>query len=420
MFSKNFFLPFLWTLSFLAVTVGVSHPTHAAATIPVVNLDGPGEGFNDPTPFTPVGGNPATTRGQARLIAFQHAANLWAGQLTSGVEIRVGANFDPLGGSPGSAILGAAGPETVHRDFPGAPVASTWYPQALANSLAGIDLDPASNDLGAVFNSDVDGDVVLGTTHWYYGLDGNPPGADIDFVTVVLHELTHGLGFLTLVDLAAGAKFLGFNDVYMLDLEHHGAIPPDFPSMTNAQRFTAMRSAPNLHWVGPNVVAAKGNHVEMYAPNPAQPGSSVSHFSTSLFPNELMEPFFTGVNHNVGLAAPLFSDIGWSAGAAIGSVKVSPGTSTLAATQKFDVAIVIQTTQTITGGSVLFDGINVTPALLSGIFGTIPAGGITIRLPNVGAGGLGVGTHTLSVGVNTTGGMLTDAATWEVIQNTEP
>ena len=57
--------------------------------ITVVNLDGPDEGFNDPTMAAPVGGNPGTTIGQQRLIAFQHAANIWASLITSPVEIRV-------------------------------------------------------------------------------------------------------------------------------------------------------------------------------------------------------------------------------------------------------------------------------------------------------------------------------------------
>ena len=49
--------------------------TSQAATIVIVNGDGPNEGFNDTTPFTPVGGNNATTLGQARLNAVQYAAD---------------------------------------------------------------------------------------------------------------------------------------------------------------------------------------------------------------------------------------------------------------------------------------------------------------------------------------------------------
>ncbi|UCH82013.1 MAG: hypothetical protein JSW20_05140, partial [Nitrospiraceae bacterium] len=108
-------------------------------------------------------------------------------------------------------------------------------------------------------------------------------------------------------------------DTYMLNLEHHNSTPSDFPSMTNAQRMTASRSGPDLHWTGINVQGASGDktagvygtHVQMYGPNPAESGSSVSHFNTAVAPDELMEPFYTGPNHHPGLTVELFQDIGW-------------------------------------------------------------------------------------------------------------
>ncbi len=285
--------------------------THAA-TITIVNKDASGEGFNDPTPFSPVGGNTATTLGQARLNAFEQAAHILAQVLVSAVVIQVDARIDPLG--PG--ILGSAGPNTVHRDFSNALVANTWYVQALANKLAGQDLDPNTSDINATFSSNF--------TNWYFGLDGNPPLGQFDFSTVVLHEITHGLGFLPLVDVLTGEKFLGTNDVYMRWLEHHGASPPDYPSMTDIQRQAASIAGPNLHFVGPNLQGASGiltagvtgTHVRMYAPNPVQPGSSVSHFTNTINPDQLMEPGIASGKsiHNLGLAQPLLQDLGWNFG----------------------------------------------------------------------------------------------------------
>lgn len=54
-----------------------------AATFTIVNNDGAGEGFNDPTVAVPVGGNPGVTVGQQRLNAFQFAADLWVGYSTT-------------------------------------------------------------------------------------------------------------------------------------------------------------------------------------------------------------------------------------------------------------------------------------------------------------------------------------------------
>jgi hypothetical protein len=316
---------------------GAASPVEAA-TFVIVNNDGPGEGFNDPTPATPVGGNTGTTIGAQRLIAFQHAADLWATRLANPVTIRVRAQFDPLACNATSAVLGQAGPVSVFRDFSGAPVAGTWYPAALANALHGSDLDPGNDDISATFNS------TLGTTcafpnGWYYGLDASPPGSQLDFVTVLLHELGHGLGFLTFVNLATGAKLSGFNDTFMRNLENHGASPPDYPSMSDAQRLAASTATGNLHWVGVNVrtasgvlaAGAVGDHVRMFAPNPQQSGSSVSHWDTALTPNQVMEPTYTGPLHNPILELPLFQDIGWTLLAEAPALQVTSATNIAAA-----------------------------------------------------------------------------------------
>src|SRR5438046_8407248 len=89
-----------------------------AATIVIVNSDGAGEGFNDPTVVAPVGGNSATTRGGQRLAVFQAAANIWGNILPSAVTIRVNAQFNPLMCDMSSAILGAAAATEVIRNFP--------------------------------------------------------------------------------------------------------------------------------------------------------------------------------------------------------------------------------------------------------------------------------------------------------------
>lgn len=291
-----------------------------AATVTIINNDGAGEGFNDPTVVAPVGGNWGTTLGQQRLIAFTYAAEIWGACLHSVIPIEVQAQMDPQFCNATSAVLGSAGTTFVHRDFVGAPRAGTWYNQALANALAGVDLNPATPEINATFNSNLNGSAgCLGGIGWYYGLDGNN-GGDIDFVSVVLHEIGHGIGFQTFVS-QAGAKLLGFDDQYMIFLENHGAVPPDYPSMSDAQRAAANIADPNLHWVGPLVTAEgaailsggiSNGHVRMHGPNPYQSGSSVSHWSTALSPNELLEPVYTGPNHDPSLAWTLMNEIGWT------------------------------------------------------------------------------------------------------------
>jgi hypothetical protein len=299
--------------------IAASATSAEAAKVIVINNNAAGVGFNDPTAAAPVGGNTGTTVGAQRLIAFQAAADLWGAHVASSVPIRVGAQFTALSCTATSGVLGSAGPNTVFRDFGGAPLSNTWFTVAEANSLSGSDNDPSGDDIDANFNSNLGTTGCLETSGWYYGLDSNPPSGKFDFMTVLIHELGHGLGFLSLVNLSTGAKFNGFNDTYMVNLENHGATPPDYPSMTDAQRVAASTSLTNLHWTGLNVRTASGiltsgrtgDHVQMFAPNPAQGGSSVSHWNTAATPNQIMEPSYTTPLHSPILERPLFRDIGW-------------------------------------------------------------------------------------------------------------
>jgi len=289
------------------------------ATIVLIIADAPGAGFNDPTPVSPVGGNSGTTLGEQRRIAFEQAAAIWAQSLRSNVTIEIEAKFEAQPCSPTSGVLASAGPKDVVRDFPGAPLAETWFPVALGNSLAGTDLKQGIGDVRARFNLLDNNNGCFTNRNWYYGLDANP-GTNFDFVSVAVHELAHGLGFLTFVDGGSGQPFMGYDDIYMFNLEND-ATGKTYPQMSNGERAAAAVSGANLQWVGETVTAASGllsegvdpdGNVEMYAPSPFQPGSSVSHFSTTHFPDQLLEPSYTAGNHDVGLALELMYDLGWS------------------------------------------------------------------------------------------------------------
>jgi hypothetical protein len=304
----------------LALAAGTP-PTAHAVTMSIINKDGSREGLNDPTPVAPVGGNSGTTLGEQRLNALQFAADTWGALLNSAVPVGIGAQFNPLTPcSSSSAVLGYAGSSANAANFDGAALRDTWYPIALANALNGQDLNPGSNktEIEATFTTKLDDGSCAFPLTFYYGLDGRNPGNQVDFVTVALHELGHGLGFYTLVNLGSGAKAKNFDDVFMRNLENHST-GKRYPEMTNAERVAASQNSGNLVWVGPSVTAARGvltsgtvgNHVRLYAPNPQEPGASVSHWDTALSPNQLMEPIITGTIHSVGLALQAFQDIGW-------------------------------------------------------------------------------------------------------------
>lgn len=234
-------------------------PVHATATITIVNADGPGEGFNDPTPAAPVGGNAGTTLGEQRLIAFQHAADLWGAVLDSSIPIEILASFDPLSCNATSAVLGSAGTQSIFANFPGAPLPNTWYSGALANKLAGFDLYPppsatnADKDIRARFNVNLGNPGCLTGIGWYLGLDDNH-GSQIDLVTVLLHEFAHGLGFQQFASLTSGAMINDFPDAYnrkLLDLSSGKT----WDQMTNAERAASAVNSSRVVWNGGTVTS---------------------------------------------------------------------------------------------------------------------------------------------------------------------
>jgi hypothetical protein len=254
--SRDLFLvtrPFAALLFMVASLLAA--PLAGAATFTLINLDGAGEGFNDPTPAAPVGGNPGTTIGEQRLNVFRTAGNIWGAILPDNVVIRVEARFDALTPCDSvSGVLGSAGAATLASDFAGAPLSGTWYPIALANKLAGTDLAPTVSDITARFNSSVDNSTCLGSSGWYYGYD-NAEGTDIDLLAVVLHELSHGLGFQSFTNASTGGFQNGKPDVFTRHLFDR-TLGLHWDQMTGNQRSNSALNTGNLVWDGAYVHGA--------------------------------------------------------------------------------------------------------------------------------------------------------------------
>jgi len=227
-----------------------------AATITIVNMDPAGQGLNDPTAAAPVGGNPGTSVGQQRLNVFLQAASIWGGILPSAVTIRVEASFTPLSCNSTSGALGAAGPNDVFWNFPNAPFANTMYTKAEADKLAGFDLNPGENDIGAFFNSQIGQPGCLDGRSWYYGYDHNEGNPQFDFLAVVLHEIGHGLGFLTFVDDNTGQLGNGLPDIYSKFI-FDAKTGQNWSDETDAQRAASDTATFKVLWDGMNV----RNHV---------------------------------------------------------------------------------------------------------------------------------------------------------------
>jgi hypothetical protein len=307
---------FVFSIALLACCVA-----SAPAAFVTINQDDPGEGFNDPTPAVPVGGNAGTSVGMQRLLAFEFAASIWDQILQPSVPVQVSASFDALPCQPTSGVLGSAGPLTVALNFVGAPRVNTWYVAALANQYAGLDLIPARSDISATFQSELGTPECLPTLRWYYGLDNLAGPGEVDLVITLLHELAHGLGFLSLVDEETGSLMLGQIDIYSTFLFDRSS-GKSWEFMSDAERTASAINSGNLVWTGARVQSAavalsagldSEGRVQVFAPDPVRLGSSISHWTPAAAPNQLMEPFMNrDVPQTPTLTRSLLEDIGWA------------------------------------------------------------------------------------------------------------
>jgi len=123
---------------------------------------------------------PATARN-----AVQAAVDTWAENFASTVPVNVNVTWSK---ASSEGILAAASSKNNFANFTGAPDKTLYYASALANALAGKDLDPASPEIEITITSDAP---------WYLGIDGKCPPKSYDLRSVILHEMAHGLGFIS-------------------------------------------------------------------------------------------------------------------------------------------------------------------------------------------------------------------------------
>jgi hypothetical protein len=246
--------------------------------------------------------------------AFQRAVDIWSGLITSPLPIKVVATWEPLP----SGVLGAAGPNNFYRDFPQAPQSSTWYAVALANKLAGTDLNGATEEIDASFNSNF--------SDWYFGTDGQTPAGEYDLVTVVLHELGHGLGFVDSMNYAGGVGSWGAQsgrpfiyDRFVVNGAGQQLVNTNIFANSSTALGAQLRSN-NIFFSGPLATAgAGGTRPKLYAPSTWQDGSSIAHLDSATYPtgnpNTLMRPALpdgTSIHDPGPITMGIFQDLGWT------------------------------------------------------------------------------------------------------------
>jgi hypothetical protein len=248
-------------------------------------------------------------------LAFQRAVDIWQSVLVSDVPIRLTARWESLGRS----VLGSASANSLYRDFPGANKAFTFYPIAMAEKMNHVNLNGDNPDIVARFNADF---------NWYLGIDGNPPKNRQDFVSTVLHEIGHGLGFfgsLRPYDADATQGIITSGGVpYIFD---HFAENATNQKILNTDIFKnpsvdllKSLTGGSLYINSPEILKSNENTpARIYVPGAYAAGSSYSHLDENTYKtgtiNATMTPFGDNgeVNANPGpIVLAFFREMGWA------------------------------------------------------------------------------------------------------------
>lgn len=317
-----------------------------------------GNGWFDTTPAAPIDGNPGTTLGEQRRNALQKAGDLLAEQLKLPMTLRVNACWEALGGNrTDGARIAQARPngflyDSADFSLPWLPEKYTWYSVTEMVRLSGTPQcgtfgnGCSTPDIETTYNSDIDPPNNVVNAPFYYGYTGtSKPARSIDFITTTMHELTHGLGFLGLVNTdaqdsdplgarAAARDGRAYDDVFSSQLVAVNAQTRSYKPFlgvdtSDAERAATLVSQDGLRWAGMEAVVSPRNERRnqpmpdnfplMFAPcdrdaptDPCStlPGSTLSH---TVQPGDLMNAYDNGTsNRDLGLALPMLDALGWS------------------------------------------------------------------------------------------------------------
>jgi hypothetical protein len=189
------------------------------------------------------------------------------------------------------------------------------YPVALAEKIAGKSL-----------NADTDGDIELNvnsSANWYLGTDGAVPPLKYDLVTVVLHELIHGLGFFDSFYTegstgAYGASSIPFIYDTFVESQSGNKLTDTLLFPNPSATLKTQLTSGAVYFKGPLVTAyTSGSRARLYAPSTYEIGSSIAHLDENTYVsnnNALMTPFIEKREaiHDPGmLTRTMLGELGW-------------------------------------------------------------------------------------------------------------
>lgn len=248
-------------------------------------------------------------------VPFEQAIVIWERYLISTQTIRIKATWSK---TMSNSVLAETGATRIYRSgasISNLPYANVWYPTPLAEALSGKELNSGDFDMTVTLN---------GNINWYYGTDAKAQSGRYDMITVMLHEIAHGLGFsssMSIINSDTQGQYGQSGSAYIFDIFMQDS---QKVKLTNTGVYgnpsTGLKTSltSNALYFGLKNPAFANTLPRLYAPSPFKSGSSFSHFDESTYtvgtPNSLMSPSVRAaeVNHNPGeLLLNCLNEMGW-------------------------------------------------------------------------------------------------------------
>lgn len=244
--------------------------------------------------------------------AFQYAVDIWQSLIYSPVPIHIQANWQSLA----TGVLGSCGPGNYYHNFSSTEIWNCYYPVALAEKMLGEEINQVSDfEIIGSFNKDF--------KNWYFGTDGKTPPNQYDFISVVLHELTHGLGFTgNFYSQNGKGGYDGGNGDNLPAVFDHYVQNKNGDNLTKTQLFInpSIKLNQNLtsNWLEFDTHLTQSSSPRLFAPSVWDTGSSIYHLDDATYPagdpNSLMTPY-TGMGeaiHDPGQSTlSIMYQMGW-------------------------------------------------------------------------------------------------------------
>ena len=205
---------------------------------------------------------------------------------------------------PGSGTLASAAPRMQ---------AGTGYQKGppFRHLVEGIDYNTGTGDMVVTVN--------FGRT-WESDENATVGGSEFDLYSVLLHELTHGLGIMSTTDANGDGPVENVNTRSLFDSYLYFSTTQLFPSDGSFAGTTANLTRTSVRFQGSYATAEYGSYPWIYSPSPFNDGSSIGHWNGSVhFTAVMQHSIGTGVTRRelLSFEQEALNDLGYNVTTAV-------------------------------------------------------------------------------------------------------